>query len=249
MKTVIKQTLIIIILLSFTFSVQAQLKVDIETGIVWNGYNDVRVPQEQGTEFSLVKDKDDDVSDFYRIQLFYYLNNKHVFRFLYAPLKTFSKGIFNKDVYFAGELFPENTYYAAVYKFNSYRVTYRYNFSSSGKFQWGLGLTAKIRDAKIEVIGNNQQAEKIDLGFVPLIYFNLKWFPADQLSLELTGEALASPNGQGRAEDVLLSLNYLLKDNIKFKAGYRILEGGADVEEVYNFTLFHYAVVGATVEF
>jgi hypothetical protein len=29
--------------------------------------------------------------------------------------------------------------------------------------------------------------------------------------------------------------------------GYRILEGGADNDEVYNFALFHYAAVGVTV--
>jgi hypothetical protein len=31
--------------------------------------------------------------------------------------------------------------------------------------------------------------------------------------------------------------------------GYRILEGGADVDEVYTFSLFHYAMIGAKVRF
>jgi hypothetical protein len=31
------------------------------------------------------------------------------------------------------------------------------------------------------------------------------------------------------------------------RLGYRLLEGGADVAEVYNFALIHYAYVGAAV--
>jgi len=32
-------------------------------------------------------------------------------------------------------------------------------------------------------------------------------------------------------------------------AGYRILEGGADNEEVYTFSLFHYLVAGVETRF
>jgi hypothetical protein len=33
------------------------------------------------------------------------------------------------------------------------------------------------------------------------------------------------------------------------RAGYRVVEGGADVESVYNFTWINYAALGATVRF
>jgi hypothetical protein len=33
------------------------------------------------------------------------------------------------------------------------------------------------------------------------------------------------------------------------KAGYRLLEGGADVEEVYNFAWLNFLVIGAVYSF
>jgi hypothetical protein len=35
-----------------------------------------------------------------------------------------------------------------------------------------------------------------------------------------------------------------ITENLSIKAGYRFLEGGADVDEVYNFTLIQFADVG-----
>jgi hypothetical protein len=55
---------------------------------------------------------------------------------------------------------------------------------------------------------------------------------------------LAAP--QGRAEDVLAAVVLRLSDSYAMRAGYRILEGGADNDEVYNFSLFNYAVLGVT---
>jgi len=54
---------------------------------------------------------------------------------------------------------------------------------------------------------------------------------------------------QGRAEDVLIAATYKLSDNLGVRAGYRILEGGADNDEVYNFALFHFASVGISYTF
>ena len=46
---------------------------------------------------------------------------------------------------------------------------------------------------------------------------------------------------QGRALDALLSARYNLNDNLELGLGYRTLEGGADSDEVYNFSWSHYA--------
>ncbi|MGK7397461.1 MAG: hypothetical protein ACNS62_22985 [Candidatus Cyclobacteriaceae bacterium M3_2C_046] len=239
-----------VLFLTFCFSHSySQFQIDLETGAAWNGYNDVRVPNQSGSSFSLSQDQKDDVTTFFRLQLLQTINNKHTIRLLYAPLKTISQGTFDQSIRFAGETFPEGTLYNGIYQFNSYRLTYRYAFSHQGKFRWGLGATAKIRDARIEITGANLTSEKTDFGFVPLINFNFEWYPAEQFSIQFTGDALVSPNGQGRAEDVLLGLRYHHNECISLKAGYRILEGGADVEEVYNFTLFHFAVIGGTFTF
>ena len=61
------------------------------------------------------------------------------------------------------------------------------------------------------------------------------------------GDALAAP--QGRAEDVLLALQYRYDATLAFKLGYRMLEGGSDNDVVYNFALLHYISLGATYSF
>ena len=113
--------------------------------------------------------------------------------------------------------------------------------------EFGLGLTAKIRDAKIALASSGAVSEKTNVGFVPIINFRLLWNIGNKFGLLLDGDALAAP--QGRAEDVLIAATYKLSENFKVRAGYRILEGGADNDEVYNFALFHYASVGLSYTF
>ncbi|MFK7845351.1 MAG: hypothetical protein AB8G77_08625 [Rhodothermales bacterium] len=67
-----------------------------------------------------------------------------------------------------------------------------------------------------------------------------------KLGLLVDGDALAAP--QGRAEDVLVALTFSATDQLDIKLGYRILEGGADNDEVYNFTLVNYASVGLILQ-
>ena len=44
----------------------------------------------------------------------------------------------------------------------------------------------------------------------------------------------------------MIAATYKFSDNFGIRAGYRILEGGADNDEVYNFALFHYAFTDST---
>ena len=67
-------------------------------------------------------------------------------------------------------------------------------------------------------------------------------------NLVLDGDALASPGGEGRAEDVLFALQVRAQEQVAVRAGYRLLEGGADVEEVYNFAWVHYLTAGIRIE-
>ncbi len=115
------------------------------------------------------------------------------------------------------------------------------------KFEFGLGLTAKIRDAEIALNSQGLAASKTNVGFVPIINFRLNWKINEKIGLLLEGDALAAP--QGRAEDVLIAGIYKFSDRLQFRFGYRILEGGADNDEVYNFSLFHYASAGVSYTF
>jgi hypothetical protein len=222
--------------------VYGQASFDLETGAVATGYNNVRIPGDQGTLFSLKDDLDPETKIFYRIRVNYTIKNRHTLSLLYAPLEIKSNGNISNDIFFEGLTFPSNTDLEGIYKFNSYRLTYRYEFVVRPKFELGFGLTAKIRDAKISLASAGFESEKVNVGFVPIINFRMMWKPDDKLGILLEGDALAAP--QGRAEDVLIAATYRFSDTFGLKAGYRILEGGADNDEVYNFALFNYASVG-----
>jgi hypothetical protein len=229
--------------LSFNFSsLDGQASFDLETGAVATGYNNVRIPGDQGTLFSMKNDLISKTEIFFRIRVSYTIKSRHTLSLLYAPLETNSNGKVPNDIFFEGVTFPANTDVTGNYKFNSKRLTYRYEIVLKPKFEFGLGFTAKIRDAKISLASAGIESEKANVGFVPLINFRILWKPYEKFGILLEGDALAAP--QGRAEDILIAATYSFSDRLGFKAGYRILEGGADNNEVYNFALFNYASVG-----
>jgi hypothetical protein len=231
-------TLILLISSFLTASLNAQVILDFETGLVSTGYNDVRIPGNQGTLISFKDDLTPSSGIFYRIRLNYTFSSAHTLSLLFAPLTVKSEGRINKDVNFAGSVFPANQDLIGSYKFNSYRLTYRYDFVQNPTLEFGLGFTAKIRDARIALSSPEISAEKSNVGFVPIINFRLFWHSYEKLGFLLEGDALAAK--QGRAIDVLFAASYKLSNQLGIKAGYRILEGGADNDEVYNFALFHY---------
>ncbi len=225
----------------------SQILVDIETGAVWSGYNDVRIPGDGGTLFSLSEELEADPGMFYRIRVIYDFNPKHHLGVLFAPLSINSTGQLDRDIIFEGKTFSANSPLETVFKFNSYRLFYRYDFVRKEKVEFGMGFTAKIRDAKIAVKGDGMESEKTNVGFVPILNFRLLWKWSPRLALLLEGDALAAP--QGRAEDVLAALRMKISDRFDLKLGYRILEGGADNDIVHNFALINYACIGAEILF
>lgn len=226
---------------------RAQALIDLEGGIIATGYNDVRIPGDEGSFLSFKDDLKPGNELFYRLRLNYTFNDRHTISLLYAPLETQSVGSVSDDVMFAGTVFPANTEITGDYKFNSYRLTYRYDFVETPNIEFGLGFTAKIRDARIALSSSGLSGEKTNVGFVPIINFRLFWDIDSRFGLLFEGDALAAP--QGRAEDVLLAATYRVSDRFLVRAGYRILEGGADNDEVYTFSLFHYGAVGLSYSF
>jgi len=247
MKKQILSLMFLLAICSIGSNVQAQWSIDFESGLVTQGYNDVRIPGDLGTRFSLTDDLMPKANFFYRTRFNYIIKSRHTISLLYAPLETKSTGRISNDILFEGVSFPANTDLTGTYKFNSYRLTYRYDIVQKPKFEFGLGLTAKIRDAKIAITSSGLASEKANVGFVPIINFRLLWKMGSKIGLLLDGDALAAP--QGRAEDVLIAVTYDLSEKLKIRTGYRILEGGASNDEVYNFALLHYASVGLNVTF
>jgi hypothetical protein len=243
-KNIIRAGWLFLVLLAGTPPDRAysQAVLDIETGLVFSGYNDVGIPGDMGTRFSLHDDLEPETAVFFRARASYTLNSRHTFSLLAAPFTIRYGGPLVHEVTFAGKTFPAGTEVDAEYKFNSYRLTYRYELYSSKRFEAGLGLTGKIRDAEIRLEDSTGEAGKSNIGFVPLINFRLFFSPRERTGFLLEGDALAAM--QGRAEDVLIAFTYDLSNRFRARIGYRILEGGADNDQVYNFAFFNYTLFG-----
>ena len=246
-KTILTSILSFFLVLILTDVVSAQFNIDVETGSVFSGYNDVRIPGEGGTLFSLSEELEADPALFVRLRIIYDFNPRHHLGILYAPLSIRSEGSLNRELIFEDGTFTAGTQLKATYKFNSYRLFYRYDFVKREKIEAGIGFTAKIRDAAISIESNDDESIKTNVGFVPIIHFRLLWNFHEKAGFILEGDALAAP--QGRAEDILAALNWQVSDRIGIRLGYRILEGGADNDEVYNFALVHYASLGGRIRF
>ncbi len=240
-----KLTLLILTVILFAvIPAQAGPFFDVETGPVFTGINDVRIPGKSGTRFSFVDDLNTDPWYFLRFKFGYIIKDQHSLYFLAAPLEIPTEGKLKKNVNFKGRVFNAGDTVTAKFKFNSYRFTYRYDPVFRDDIEFGIGLTFKIRDAAISMEDNGLTTTRNDLGFVPLITIRLQWKFVPMVSFLLDADWLAAP--QGRAEDILAAFQYHVNKNITVKLGYRILEGGADNSKVYTFSLFHYLVFGAT---
>ncbi len=232
----------VILFLIFTISSGRNFELDMESGIAFVSYSDIRIPKSTGTLISFSDELKTDPAWFIRGRLTYFFNQKHSLSVLIAPLKLYASGSVDHDVVFEGVTFPANESLNTIYKFNSYRLSYQYYFPVCECLRFGLGATAKIRDAAISIRSDNSFSEKTNIGFVPIVRFSCWWRFAKPLVLQLEGDALASP--YGRAEDISVGIYGILSNRLSLKTGYRVLEGGSDVEEVYSFTWVNYIFGG-----
>jgi hypothetical protein len=233
--------------LLFPPGAQAEYLVNLQGAAVFTERNDVGVPGKSGTRFSLSDDLSAETATTGRLEAGYIRNARDYFGIVVAPLSVDSRGSVDRDTSFNGTVFPAGTRLDATFRFDSYRLTWRRKLVARGDLDFWLGVTGKIRDAAISVQGGGRRSEKKNTGFVPLINFLVDWRFAPPWSLRVAGDALAGP--QGRAEDVLFAVAYDASAAARVFAGYRVLEGGADNDEVYTFSLFHHAVAGVEVRF
>ena len=225
---------------------QAQWLVDVESGLAVNGYNDVRIPGSTGTSISLTDDLHPDAQGFWRVRVGRRFGERHQLSLVIAPLRLQAEGRVSHSIMFTDVTFPAATELRSLYRFDSYRLAYAYDVYRRRTLRIAAGATAKIRDAAIRLTSDAQVAEKSNTGFVPLLHVAVDWDLWGRLRVVLDIDALAAP--QGRAEDILLALSGRVSHSLRLKAGYRMLEGGADNDDVYNFTLVNYALVGMAWE-
>jgi hypothetical protein len=226
---------------------RAEYVLNLQGAAVFTEKNDIRIPGDSGTKFSLSDDLSADTEYTGRLEAGYIHKDRDYFGIVIAPLSVDSHGSVDRDISYAGTIFPAGTDLDATFRFDSYRLTWRRKLVSRDNLDVWLGVSGNIRDAEITVEGGGQRATKANTGFVPLINFLIDWRFRQPWSLRVAGDALVGP--QGRAEDVLFAVLYDVSASTKLFAGYRILEGGADNDEVYTFSLFHFAVAGVEMRF
>ncbi len=175
--------------------------------------------------------------------------DRNIIELTAAPLAFDYTGLNSNSIEFGDNTYTQaGDQVTARYEFNTYRASYRYQFIDGNKWQLAAGASLLIRDARIAVAQGNLTEETTDLGFVPLVSFDLRYLCSDRWNFLLKGDALVGP--VGRAEDVFVGATYQFGwENLKARAGYRIIEGGADVSQVYNFSLIHFAAVGLQYSF
>jgi hypothetical protein len=221
---------------------------ELEGGAVWQTRNDVEIPNDgTATRFSLKDLVGEGPWPAGRLYFTYNITPKHSLRAMVAPLSYTDTGVFEEPVRFAGADYQPGLLTEATYQFDSWRVGYRFTFHRGERWIWRVGLTAKIRDAKIELAQGDTTSKDTDVGFVPLLHVSADWLFSRDWRLLFDIEALGG--GPGRAEDGSLKIGYEISSQGMLTAGYRIVEGGADVDQVYNFAWFHYAVVSGVYRF
>ncbi|BDG05157.1 hypothetical protein [Anaeromyxobacter oryzae] len=239
------RTLLVVLACALPSAAFPAVWVDVEGGAVWQSRNDVQIPKDGGTRFSLV-DLGSGPGAAWRVQAGVALG-RHELRALAAPLTLAVDGSFDDPVSFQGQTFAAGVHTDAWYRFDSYRLTYRYAVVERPALTVKVGLTGKLRDASIRLRQPGVEAVRSNVGFVPLLHLNLEWRFAGPFALLLDADALAAP--QGRAEDVGLFLAWRVTPALLLRAGYRTLEGGSSGGGVYNFAWLHYGMAGTTVSF
>jgi hypothetical protein len=218
-----------------------RLELELEAGPVWQSRNAAQIPNDDsGTRFSLVSLVGKGPWPAARGYVTWNVNERHALRLLLAPLSIRASGTLAHPVRFAGASYAPGAPVEAEYAFNSYRLTYRYRVRNAERTTAWVGFTAKVRDATIALEQGATASRKDDVGFVPLLHLAGEWRMTPRWLATLDADALAG--GPGRAEDAAVKLGYRAAPRLSLHAGYRMVEGGADVPSTYSFAWLHYAV-------
>lgn len=223
------------------------LELEAEGGGAWFSRNDARIPSATGTDFDMRDLTGSGPDPYARLHATWAINTRHALRLTYAPLIVSGVGTLGKDVTFAGELFDGGEDTKGTYRFNTYRLTYRWTFHRGQRWRWGVGATALVRDAEIRLEQGALNAFSDDLGFVPLLHLYGAVLLNERVSVILDIDAAGA--SQGRAVDGAVKVRYDDPSGWFAAGGYRTLEGGADAGSVYTFAWVHFPLVTAGYSF
>jgi hypothetical protein len=224
-----------------------RLELELEAGAVWQSRNVAQIPNDpSATRFSLASVVGKGPWPAARAYVTWNANDRHALRLLLAPLSIRESGVLQSPVQFAGAPYAAGSV-NAEYTFNSYRLTYRYRVRERSRTSMWIGGTGKIRVATIALDQGAIASRKDDVGFVPLLHLAGEWRMTPRWLASADLDALAG--GPGRAEDAAVKLGYRATDRLSVHAGYRMVEGGADVPSTYSFAWVHYGVASVRWRF
>lgn len=213
----------------------------LEGGAVWQSRNDARIPNlDPSTRFSLRDLQGSGPFGYYRLEGSWEFREGHQLRALAAPFRITRTAVTQQELNFDEQVFAAAAPTEVHYRFDSYRLSYRYRFHDSDRAQWWGGVTLKVRDANVRLRQAGLLGEDPDVGVVPLLHLLGEYRLSTRWRLVLDADGLWAP--QGRAFDVAVKARYAVGERLQLGFGYRTLEGGADNDEVYTFAWQHHAL-------
>lgn len=199
--------------------------------------NDVRKPNAEGSTFSYRELLGSGTALAPRLDFSFAITDKQELRLLLAPFQVKGDGQFQSAVRFKDSTFQAHTPTEGLYRFNSWRLTWRRTLLETSNGKLSGGFTAKVRDARISLRQGALREVDSNVGFVPLLHLLAEYRvnPAWKTVLEVDGLGAS----QGRAIDGALMLRYQGRGRWFGDVGYRVLEGGADNDKLYTWALLH----------
>ena len=220
----------------------------LSVGSSWQTRNDVQIPNDDlGSRFSLEEAVGAGPVSAVRFEMNWAINDRHGIRVLLAPLSYTESVQFDQPVNFAGESFSADQDTDATYRFNSWRVGYHYSLMNNDAGSLRVGATLKVRDAEIRLKQGGTESYDDDVGLVPLLYFAGDYRLSERLTFRADFDGLAG--GPGRAIDLGVGLDYAITQRWQIGAEVRVLDGGADTDDVYNFARFNSAALSISTSF
>ncbi len=166
---------------------------------------------------------------------------------VYAPLTFKGSAALGQAVVYEGSSFAGAPQTSASYRFDTYRLTWRRPVIESADTTVRLGVTGLVRDAAIRLSQAGVSASRSNTGLVPLLHGSVDRRLRSRLSL--IGDVDALGSGQGYAVDLSLRAQYAIDTRWAVSAGYRMLDGGADNDTLYNFARIEWLTLGVRRSF
>lgn len=228
-------------------SPERPFRAEFEIGPLWQSRNRVASPGDTGTRFDLDQLTGSGPIPAGRLTLDCDIAPDHGVRAVAAPLEVSGTGVLDQDVSFQGRNFAAGLPTKATYKFNTYRLTYRYRFLANEHWQLRVGATGYIRDAEIRLEQGGTSERDGNIGFVPTLHLDGEYRLSDRWRIGADFDGLAG--GPGRLLELAVKANYDLDENWTVGLGYRAIEGGADTDSVYAFAWVQSAVLSVGFRF